>query len=40
MQMLEHQELLNHFRDFRVFWYQEIVKDRGVAQIIAQKTQW
>lgn len=37
MYLLEHQELLNYFRDFRVLVYQEAVKERGVAQIIAQK---
>ena len=38
MHLLQPQELLNVFRDFRVFSYQEIVKDRGGAQLIAQKT--
>jgi SAM-dependent methyltransferase len=37
LHMLEPQELLDAFRDFRVLTYQEIVKDRGVAQLIAQK---
>ena len=37
LQMLRPQELLDAFRDFRVLAYQEIVKDRGVAQLIAQK---
>ncbi len=35
--LLERQELLELFRDFRVFVYQETIKDRGVAQLIAQK---
>ena len=35
--MLQPQELLEAFREFRVLTYQEIVKDRGVAQLIAQK---
>lgn len=35
--LLESQELLNEFRDFRVLHYQEIMLDRGVAQIIARK---
>ena len=35
--LLEHQELLTHFRDFRVLCYQEIVEGQGVAQLIAQK---
>ncbi len=37
MHLLERQELLELFRDFRVLVYQETVKDRGVAQLIAQK---
>ncbi len=37
MHLLEPQELLNSFRDFRVLVYQEIVKGRGVAQMIARK---
>ncbi len=35
--LLEHQELLKEFRDFRVLMYQEVVKGRGVAQMMAQK---
>jgi hypothetical protein len=35
--MLQPQELLETFREFRVLCYQEIVKGRGVAQMIAQK---
>ena len=35
--LLRHQELLEAFRAFRILFYQEIVKDRGVAQLIAQK---
>ena len=37
MHLLERQELLELFRGFRVLVYQETVKDRGVAQLIAQK---
>ncbi len=37
LHLLRPQELLGAFRDFRVLAYQEIVKDRGVAQLIAQK---
>ena len=37
LHMLQPQELLEVFRDFRVLTYQEFVKDRGVAQLIAQK---
>ena len=37
LHMLQPQELLEAFRGFRVLSYQEIVKDRGVAQLIAQK---
>jgi tellurite methyltransferase len=36
--LLERQELLHAFRDFRVLYYQELVSGRGVAQMIAQKT--
>ncbi|MBI4442369.1 MAG: class I SAM-dependent methyltransferase [Acidobacteria bacterium] len=36
--LLRHQELLEAFGDFRILFYQEIVKDRGVAQLLAQKT--
>ena len=35
---LRPQELLEAFSDFRILFYQETVKDRGVAQLIAQKT--
>jgi tellurite methyltransferase len=35
--LLKPQELLHAFRDFRVLHYQELVGDRRVAQIIAQK---
>jgi len=35
--LLRPQELLEVFREYRVLTYQEIVKDRGVAQLIAQK---
>ena len=38
LHLLEPQELLNQFRDFRVWFYQETVQGRGVAQIIAQKS--
>jgi len=37
LHLLQPQELLDAFRDFRVLCYQEIVKGRGVAQLIAQK---
>ena len=37
LHMLQPQELLEAFRDFRVLCYQEFVKERGVAQLIAQK---
>ena len=37
LHMLQPQELLEAFRGFRVLTYQEIVEDRGVAQLIAQK---
>jgi tellurite methyltransferase len=37
LHLLEPQELLNSFHDFRVLCYEETVKDRGVAQLIAQK---
>lgn len=37
LHLLQRQELLTIFQDFRVLCYQEIVKDRGVAQLIAQK---
>lgn len=37
MHLLEPQELLSQFRDFRVVYYQETMQGRGVAQIIAQK---
>jgi SAM-dependent methyltransferase len=36
--LLEPQELLHAFQDFRVLYYQELVSGRGVAQMIAQKT--
>ena len=39
LHLLRPQELLEAFRDFRVLTYQETVKDRGVAQLIAQKPQ-
>lgn len=35
--LLEPQELLHAFQDFRVLYYQELVSDRRVAQMIAQK---
>jgi SAM-dependent methyltransferase len=35
--MLRPQELLEAFRDFRVLVYQETLRSRGVAQLIAQK---
>jgi len=35
--LLQPQELLEAFREFRVLHYQEILKDRGVAQLIARK---
>ena len=38
MHLLQPQELLEQFRGFRVLFYQEAVKGRGVAQIIAQKS--
>ena len=37
MHLLERQELLELFRDFRILAYQETVQERGVAQLIAQK---
>lgn len=37
LHLLQPQELLEAFRDFRILFYEEIVKDRGVAQLIAQK---
>ena len=37
LHMLQPQELSEAFRDFRVLCYQEFVKERGVAQLIAQK---
>ena len=37
LHLLQAQELLDAFRDFRVLCYQEIVKERGVAQLIGQK---
>lgn len=37
LHLLQPQELLNAFGDFRVLRYEEIVQDRGVAQLIAQK---
>ena len=37
LHLLRPQELLEIFRDFRILLYQEFVKERGVAQIIAQK---
>jgi SAM-dependent methyltransferase len=37
LHLLRPQELLDLFRDFRVLMYEETVKDRGVAQLIAQK---
>jgi SAM-dependent methyltransferase len=37
LHLLRPQELLDLFRDFRVLVYEEVVKDRGVAQLIAQK---
>ena len=37
LHMLQPQELLEAFREFRVLCYQEFVKERGVAQLIAQK---
>ena len=38
LHLLQPQELLETFREFRILSYQEMVKDRGVAQLIAQKT--
>lgn len=35
--LLKPQELLHAFQDFRVLCYQELVRGRGVAQIVAQK---
>ncbi|MBI2819557.1 MAG: class I SAM-dependent methyltransferase [Acidobacteria bacterium] len=37
LHLLQPQELLNAFREYRVLRYEETVKDRGVAQLIAQK---
>ncbi|HWP84420.1 MAG TPA: class I SAM-dependent methyltransferase [Terriglobia bacterium] len=37
LHLLQPQELLQAFRDFRVLCYEEIVQGRGVAQLIAQK---
>ena len=37
LHLLQPQELLEAFRDFRVLHYQEVLRDRGVAQLIAQK---
>ena len=37
MHLLQPQELLTQFRGFRILVYEETVKDRGVAQLIAQK---
>ena len=37
MHLLQPQELLEQFRDFRVLFYQEVMKDRGIAQIIARR---
>jgi tellurite methyltransferase len=37
LHLLKPQELLGKFRDFRVLIYQEIVRGRGTAQLIAQK---
>ena len=39
LHLLQAQELLDAFRDFRVLCYREIVQERGVAQLIAQKPQ-
>ena len=38
MHMLQPQELLEVFRDFRVLFYREVMEKRGVAQMIAQKS--
>ena len=35
--LLQPQELLKTFHDFRILWYRETVKDRGVAELIAQR---
>jgi tellurite methyltransferase len=35
--LLKPQELLHAFQEFRVLYYQEFVRGRGVAQMIAQK---
>ena len=37
LHLLRPQELLEHFRGFRILLYQEVIKDKGVAQLIAQK---
>ena len=37
LHLLNPQELLDAFRDFRMLCYEETVKDRGVAQLIALK---
>ncbi len=37
LHLLRPQELLEEFRGFRVLIYQEVVKEKGVAQILAQK---
>ena len=37
LHLLRPQELLDHFRDFRILSYQEVIKSKGVAQLIAQK---
>jgi SAM-dependent methyltransferase len=37
LHLLQPQELLNEFRGFRVLFYEETVKERGVAQLIAKK---
>ncbi|HEY7678928.1 MAG TPA: class I SAM-dependent methyltransferase [Terriglobia bacterium] len=36
LHLLQPQELLEQFKDFRVLSYREVVRDRGVAQLIAQ----
>ena len=37
LHLLQPQELLAQFRDFRVLCYQEMLQGRGVAQLIAQR---
>lgn len=37
MHLLQQNELLNAFRDFRVLFYEEVVKGKGVAGLIAQR---